>query len=355
MEADITEMSIADYDEVFALWQATENIGLHADWCDSRAGIARYLARNPGTCFVARAEGKLVGAVLCGHEGRRGYMNHLAVGPAWRRRGLGTTLVRRCTDALKAAGIAKCNLFVLSGNTGAIAFYRKLGWRRWDELNVTAMTFGIGTPEGEKATDAQGASQPPRQDDAGIPTLRTERLVLRPFALSDAAEVQRQAGVREVASPTLNIPHPYADGVAEKWIATHPDEWRDKGNLHLAITLADGGTLVGAIGLANNKEHRRAEIGYWIGVEQWGKGYCTEAARAVVRFGFERMGLNSVRGRHMSRNPASGAVMRKCGMTHEGTLRQEAMKWDRFEDMEVYSVLREEYVAAQQHPGDSRA
>ena len=143
VDVRIAEMTTADYGEVFALWQAAEGLGLHPDECDSRRGVARYLARNPGTCFVARDGAKLVGAVLCGNDGRRGYLNHLAVLEAYRRRGIATALVRRCTAALKQIEIPKCNLFVFAANGPAMAFWRKLGWRCWDEFNVKAMTLAI--------------------------------------------------------------------------------------------------------------------------------------------------------------------------------------------------------------------
>ena len=140
MTATITEMTIDDYDEVFALWQQAEGVGLHPDECDSRRGVAGYLARNPGTCFVARDGAELVGAVLCGHEGRRGYLNHLAVADGHRRRGMDKALVARCIAALAEQGIAKCNLFVFADNAAAMAFWEKMGWRCYDDFGVKAMT-----------------------------------------------------------------------------------------------------------------------------------------------------------------------------------------------------------------------
>ncbi len=141
MNINITEMTTADYDEVLALWQGTEGLGLHSDECDSREGVSRYLVRNPGICFVAREGEKFIGVVLCGNDGRRGYLNHLAVAEEYRRRGIGTALVARCTAALKEMGIAKCNLFVFAANEGALEFWRKLGWSCWDEFGVKVMTF----------------------------------------------------------------------------------------------------------------------------------------------------------------------------------------------------------------------
>ena len=143
MTTTISDMTIDDYEQVLAMWQQAQEIGLHPDECDSREGVARYLGRNPGTCFVARDGEKLVGAVLCGHDGRRAILNHLVVADGYRRRGIGTALVGRCTVAMKQMGIAKCNLFVFAANDGAIEFWRRLGWRCYDDFGVKAMTLRI--------------------------------------------------------------------------------------------------------------------------------------------------------------------------------------------------------------------
>ena len=174
------------------------------------------------------------------------------------------------------------------------------------------------------------------------PSLQTERLLLRPFVLADAADVQRLAGEREIAAFTTNIPHPYEDGVAEQWIGTHQEAFEQGRAAHWAIVLRDRGLLIGAIGLSIQREHARAEMGYWIGRPYWGRGYCTEAARAVLRYGFTVLGLNRIYAAHMRSNPASGRVMQKIGMRYEGRLRQHVLKWGVFEDLEVYSILKGE-------------
>jgi len=171
-------------------------------------------------------------------------------------------------------------------------------------------------------------------------TLQTERLVLRPFELSDAADVQRLAGDREIASPTLNIPHPYGDGIAEAWIEGHRGAFEQ---VSRAVTLRSDGALIGAISLTLRGKHDRAELGYWIGVPYWGQGYCTEAARAIVAYGFEVLGLHRICATHFARNPSSGRVMQKIGMTRESCLRHHIKKWDAFEDLVYYGLLREEW------------
>jgi ribosomal-protein-alanine N-acetyltransferase len=178
---------------------------------------------------------------------------------------------------------------------------------------------------------------------SGQLSLETERLLLRPFDLEDAPDVQRLAGAFEVADTTLNIPHPYRDGMAEAWILTHNQLFRAGVLANFAVTLRQGRTLIGAIGLRIDPPHERAELGYWIGVPFWNQGYCTEAARATVRYGFDRLGLNRIHASHLSRNPASGRVMQKLGMCHEGRLRQHVRKWERHEDLEKYAILASEF------------
>jgi len=172
------------------------------------------------------------------------------------------------------------------------------------------------------------------------PTLRTERLLLRPFADSDAPAVERLVSAREIAANTLLIPHPYPAGEAARWIAGHEQAFEEERNVVFAVTLAGGGELVGAIALMLTRKDDRGEIGYWIGVPYWGRGYASEAAAAVLRYGFEEQHLNRIEALHFSSNPASGHVIRKLGMQHEGTLRQLHKKWDQYVDAELYAILR---------------
>ena len=178
------------------------------------------------------------------------------------------------------------------------------------------------------------------------PTIETERLILRPFTVDDAQELQRLIGDKDIASTTLNIPHPYEDGMAEEWIGRNQERF-DKGEgVNFAIVHREEGFFIGGIGLGINKEHESAELGYWVGKPYWNNGYCTEAAQAVVRYGFEALGLNRIHAAHMRRNPASGKVMQKTGMKHEGCLRQHIKKWGKFEDIESYGILRGEYAGS---------
>jgi len=176
----------------------------------------------------------------------------------------------------------------------------------------------------------------------GQPILVTDRLLLRPFDLADASDVQRLAGDYEVASSDLGIPYPYPDGAAEAWIATLRPGFEKGVHAVYAVTLLGERNLVGAAGLVEvNRRHGRAELDYWVGRPYWGRGYATEAARAVIEYGFFVMGLHRVYAMHFSRNPASGRVMEKCGMVHEGHFREHIRKWGVFEDVDIWGILRE--------------
>ena len=171
-----------------------------------------------------------------------------------------------------------------------------------------------------------------------IPTFQTAQLFLRPFTLDDAPVVQRLAGAPEVASTTLNIPHPYESGMAEAWIESHEAAWDANERVTLAMT-TEGDEVVGAVTLHLNSKHRRAELGYWVGLPYWGRGYATEASEALLGFGFDVLGLNRIQAHHITRNPASGRVMQKLGMEFEGIIRQHVFARGKFEDVALYAIL----------------
>jgi len=172
-----------------------------------------------------------------------------------------------------------------------------------------------------------------------LPTIETDRLLLRPFQISDSSQVMALAGDRLVYETTFNIPHPYEAGVAEKWIASLASQFHEEKGVTFAITIKRDLVLIGAIGLGATSRHRRAELGYWIGVPYWNQGYCSEAASAVINFGFSELGYHKITSRHMINNPASGRVMEKAGMMLEGVLVDELFKDGQFHTLKVYGIL----------------
>lgn len=179
-----------------------------------------------------------------------------------------------------------------------------------------------------------------------MPRIRTARLVLRPYEQADAPEVQRLAGDPRVADTTLTIPHPYPDGIAEIWIAGHEVAWTSGRGAIFAVTLASDGRLLGTVGLTIRPAERSAELGYWIGAPYWGNGYGTEAARALIDFGFTALPLDRIHAHHFARNPASGRVMVKAGM-QEAFFRAAAVeKSGEREDVRGYAITRAQWQAA---------
>ena len=175
-----------------------------------------------------------------------------------------------------------------------------------------------------------------------FPTLTTERLVLRAFTPGDLPDLVRLASDWEIAR-TTTIPHPYSEEIACRWIATHREAFEQRRAVTWAITHRQEGYFMGAIELRFLKQRHVAEMGYWVGVPYWGKGYTTEAARAVLAYGFGEQELYRIQARYLHNNPASGRVMQKIGMTYEGALRAAVFRWDEYYDTLMYAILKPEY------------
>ena len=177
------------------------------------------------------------------------------------------------------------------------------------------------------------------------PTLLTERLFLRPFIISDAKDVQRLGGDPSVVDMlfTLNL---CTLGVARQWIC-HQHEHFEKGDwVNFAITDIDRGFLMGSVGLDIDFDRREktAEIAYWIGRPYRGKGYATEAAHAIIQYGFKKLYLQRIYARYLVRNKASGRVLEKIGMTRENCFHQRLKKHGKWENLETMRILRHEFM-----------
>lgn len=136
MQADYSEFKIKDYQNIISLWKNCAGIGLSS--ADSKANMQSYLRRNPGMSFVAKYQNEIIGAALCGHDGRRGYLHHLAVHPDYRNQGIGRSLVERCVSALQRMGIQKCHLFIFNSNIEGIQFWEKIGWSPRNDLGIVS-------------------------------------------------------------------------------------------------------------------------------------------------------------------------------------------------------------------------
>ncbi len=136
----IRTMTIEDYEEVSALWHRIRGFSIRSI-DDSREGVARFLLRNPSTSVVAVEDGRVVGAILCGHDGRRGCMYHVCVDPDYRMRGIGKAMVVQAMTALKQEGISKVSLIAFTRNDVGNAFWRCIGWTKREDLNYYDFTL----------------------------------------------------------------------------------------------------------------------------------------------------------------------------------------------------------------------
>jgi ribosomal protein S18 acetylase RimI-like enzyme len=128
------EMQISDYDEIYELWRKTSGMGLSN--ADKKENIGKFLTRNKGLSYVCRHDNKIVGTILCGHDGRRGYIYHVTVAENYRGRGIGRKLVEISLERLKAEGINKCHLFVFADNACGNAFWSSIGWEKREDILV---------------------------------------------------------------------------------------------------------------------------------------------------------------------------------------------------------------------------
>lgn len=136
----IREMKIEDYDKIYTLWMSMKGFAMRSI-DDSEEGVRRFLERNPHTSVVASQDGKIVGAILCGHDGRRGCLYHVCVHRDYRRKGIGTAMVVFAMEALKREKISKVSLIVFTVNDIGNAFWKKIGWTKREDLNYYDFTL----------------------------------------------------------------------------------------------------------------------------------------------------------------------------------------------------------------------
>ncbi|MEM7411213.1 MAG: GNAT family protein [Myxococcota bacterium] len=172
------------------------------------------------------------------------------------------------------------------------------------------------------------------------PRMATERLRLRPFVADDAEELAKLGSDRSVADTMLDWPHPFSPANARSTIAAQAANYQTGRSLHLALEIQKTPGLIGGIELRGlDAEDGCAELRFWVEAGSWKKGFATEAAMALLRFGFGELRLHRVDALCLARDPAGAAVLGKIGMKQEGLLRERVRKFDCYEDVALYAVL----------------
>lgn len=176
------------------------------------------------------------------------------------------------------------------------------------------------------------------------PLIKTERLILRPFILSDAKDIPDYTGGFTVADTTLDVSYPYKHGMAEQWVSLHRKKHHDDELINYAITLNSDDTIIGSIGLIIiDQRSNIAELGYCVAKDFWNKGICTEAAIALVDYAFKHYCLNKIVAMHILGNPKSGRVMQKIGMRLDSTFKRHVTTLNVWEDVNCFSILQKEW------------
>lgn len=183
------------------------------------------------------------------------------------------------------------------------------------------------------------------REQHGLVTLETPRFRMRGMTQADAPALARICADREVAAGTLTIPHPYTIEDAHAFVRHIGQKAMSREGYVWGLESKATGALVGDAGLSMNKEHMSAEAGYVIGREHWGHGYASEALVAMMRWGFDALGLHRIHAHCMAWNEASARVMQKAGMMEEGRLRGAVLKWGRFEDIRIFGLTRDDWNA----------
>jgi len=177
-----------------------------------------------------------------------------------------------------------------------------------------------------------------------LPEIESERLILKPYDLSDAQRVQKIGNDKAIAETTF-IPYPYTLQKVEDWIKNHSSLVENGDAYPFAMILKSEKQIIGTMTIRIDKEHNKGELAYWIGKDYWGKGYATEASKEILGFGFNELNLNRIWAPVMSKNKASGKVMQNVGLSYEGTLRQDILKWNKYEDVDIYGLIKEDFIS----------
>lgn len=172
-----------------------------------------------------------------------------------------------------------------------------------------------------------------------FPIIQTERLILSPLEEKDIPFIVEYLQHRIFSDLTSNIPYPYMENDARMWLEMSKEAFDNDTGYTFGIRNKEG-QIIGAIGL-HDRDDDKAELGYWIGIPYWNKGYVTEAAKALIDFGFNELNFHKIFATHFPHNPASGRIMEKIGMEQEAVLVQEVKKDGEYFDLVRYCIVKE--------------
>ena len=312
----------SDYDAVIALRETALPSSHPRN--DPKRAICRKLAVGDGLLLVAERGGRIVGTVMAGYDGVRGWIYSLAVAEDARRQGIGRSLLEEAEQKLRDKGCDKINLQVLAENSELVEFYNKCGFHVEDRISMGKDTLAADT-----------ISEP-------VPTIAVNaEIELSQIVWKDrSAYLQHLNETGEFYERMGKMPFPYRQSDVDTWLASVQRETlRTHKRRNWAIRNPEG-NLIGGIGLFDIVSGEKCGTGYWLAKPYWGRGIMTVALRKLCDFAFETYDLHRIFAQALATNPASGKVLQNAGFELEGTLRNHFFRDGKVDDVQYYGRLR---------------
>ena len=312
----------SDAEPLISLWQQV--LPSTQPWNEPRAELCRKQNQRDELVYVAEQRGEIVGAVIAGYDGVRGWIYRLAVVPNKRRCGIGRQLLEAAETALQNLGCPKVNLQVRDTNAAVIEFYRRCGYVLEERVSLGKLVTGD------------------RHDEAP-PTLEvSNQISLTAINEDDRAAYLTHLNTTDEFHKQASLPFPYTEFDVDQWLSQVNLRHKSKGRkVNWAIRESSGG-LIGSIALLGLVEGEMAEIGYWLAESHWSQGIITKAIRCVCSFAFDEYRLERIHARVMATNPASARVLTKAGFEAEGTQRKHFIRNGKAVDVWLFGLLRSE-------------
>ena len=312
----------ADERPVVRLWETV--FANDPPWNVPADDIRRKLTVQRGLFLVGELEGHIIATVMAGFEGRRGWINRLAVLPEYRRQGFARALMAEAERRLEPLGCPKINLQVRASNREVVAFYESIGYEVEDLVSM-----------GRRLTATETTSELPLPFACRISA--DDAFSLSEIRPSDKPALVEHLNDREIYEGTLRIPFPYTDADADQFLAAVAAETQIHGHpVQLAIRNAQQ-QLIGCLGFERLTYGHRAEIGYWLARDYRGRGIMTAAIEAACAFAAQEWRLVRITAQVFDFNRRSARLLEKCGFQLEGTQRKVHKKDGRFIDSRLYA------------------
>ncbi|MDG1896051.1 MAG: GNAT family acetyltransferase [Fuerstiella sp.] len=316
----IRQFQTHDAEALIVLWQTV--LPSSQPWNDPGDVLVRKLNRYDGLVFIAELNNAVVGVVMVGYDGVRGWIYGLAVSAEHRKSGIGCRLLKAAESALQSRGCPKVNLQVRSTSSEVLTFYERCGYQTEDRVS-------LGKPLCKSSC-------------ADVPTIQvTDEINLSSISDSDKpAYLKYLNETDEFESSMMSVPFPYSAHDADQWIAKvcSSSEEQDR---RRSWAVRRGAQLIGGISLFEMTIGQKAEIGYWLAKPYWGKGIMTDVVLCLCSYAFDEYKLFRIEGRVLATNPRSASVLRKAGFDLEGTLRSCFIRDGQQVDDLIFGLVRD--------------